>query len=52
MLLENDVDQLHISCEKVKMYLLHRVKEERFTSRTIELVRLTGLVTFSVGTDQ
>jgi len=51
VLLEKNVeDQLEISCEKVKKYLLHGVKEERITSRTIKLVRLTGLVISCVGT--
>jgi hypothetical protein len=52
VLLEKDVeDQLDISCEEVKQYLLQRDKEERFTSRTIKLVTLTGFVTSCVGTD-
>jgi hypothetical protein len=39
VLLEKDgEDQLDISCEKVKKYvLLHRVKEERITSCAIKL---------------
>jgi hypothetical protein len=52
VLLEKDVeDQLEISCEKVKKYLLQGVSEERIISRTIKLIRLTGLVISCVGTN-
>ena len=52
MLLGKNVeDHLDTSGAKLKRYLLHKVKDERVTSRTTKLVRLTGLVTSRVGTD-